>query len=64
MQMLQVQDSCVRINVGRRVKYTAFCSLAPGDLILLQTEVRQDDAGLLFFAIRNIHLLGRSPVSP
>ncbi len=60
--MLQVQDSQRRIKSGSLVKNTNFCSLKPGDLVLLHTRVRLDDVGLLFFAITDVHLLARSPM--
>lgn len=44
------------------IKRVDFCSLKPGDLVLVETQVRLDDRGLVFFALMNVHLLGRSPV--
>ena len=61
LQVLKVQDSQQRIRSGAFVEPMDFCSLRPGDLVLLQMEVRLDDVGLLFFALMSVHLLGRSP---
>lgn len=61
LQVLKVQDSQQRIRSGALVETMDFCSLRPGDLVLLQMEVRLDDVGLLFFALMSVHLLGRSP---